>query len=397
LSVVVSAGSPELTFEVDFTNDPTNATRVYSDITADVRQISYTRAGRNNELQRTEPGTLSGVLNNRHGNYDPENTASPYYPGVKRMRWCRVSATWAGVTYRRWTGLIELWSQEWPAFGKDATVTISGVDALKALNLFDLDNKSYASQLTSARVAAILADAGITASTIATGQTTIVASGTFELGSSALSHLQEVEESENGLLFAEGDGSVEFQDRHFRLVNSAVSKGTIGDLAGDIRYSTGQLDLDDASLWNTAVVTPSGGTEETATDAASKLAHYERRLARAILSSSQTEALNAAQYLVQRFADQASRIPAVELIGARDTSKWPVILGAANSDRFAWRRSAPARTILENVYVERVSDVVTPGRDWRVTLQLSPADEQAGWVLGDATFGLIGETTRAIY
>ena len=397
MSLVVGPNSPELLFEVDFDTDPTSTPRTYEDITVDVRQLAYVRSGRSHELQRTEPGTLTAILDNKHGRYDPGNSASPYYPGVKRMRWCRVSAVWAATTYRRWTGLVETWRQEWPSSGKDAIVNISGVDALKALNLFDLDNKSYASQLTSARVSAILTDAGITSSTVATGKSTLAASGTFALGSSALAHLMDVEETENGLLFAEGDGSIVFQDRHYRLVNSGTSKGTIGDLGGDIPYSTGSLDLDDASLWNTAVVTPSGGTEETATDATSKLAHYERRLSRSLLSTSQSEALSCAQFLVQRYADPTSRIPAVELLGARDTTKWPIILAAVNSDRFVWRRSAAARTILQDVFVERVADVVVPGRDWRVTFELSPASDQDGWLAGNATYSLAGTSTRAVY
>lgn len=405
MSVFVAANSPEIIFEVDFTNDPTNATRAYTDVTIDVRQLAYSRSGRNNELQRSEPGTLTGVLNNRHGYYDPSNTASPRYPGVKRMRWCRVSAVWLGVTYRRWTGLIEVWKQEWPASGKDAAVTISGVDALKVLNLFDLDNKSYGSQLTSARVSAVLTDAGITASTVATGASTIAESPPgaptvkFSPGSSALAHLMDVEESENGLLFADGDGKIVFQDRHYRLTTTAskTSQGTIGDLSGDIRYRTGSFDLDDAFLWNTAVVTPQGGTEEVATDAVSKASYFERRLTRSILSSSQTDALNTAQFLVQRYADPSSRIPSVELIGAADTSKWPVILGAVNSNRFKWRRSTTAHTILEEVFVERVGDVVTPGQAWRVMFDLSPAIDQAGWIAGDATYSLAGQTTRAVY
>jgi hypothetical protein len=295
--------------------------------------------------------------------------------------------------------LIETWQQEWASAGKDATATIRGVDALKVLNLFDLDNKSYSSQLTSQRVSAILTDAGITDSTVATGSTTIAASGTFAAGSSALSHLQAVEEAENGLLFAAGDGKIVFEDRQYRLktASSITSQGTIGDiLPGDIPYATASFDLDDAYLWNTAVVTPSGGTEEVWTDAASKTSYFERRLVRSHLSASQTEALNTAQHLVQRYSDSTSRVPNVTVVGRANPVKWPAILGAVNSNRFAWRRSATA-AILTEVFIERVSDVVTPGRDWRVTFDLSPALDQAGWRAGNATYSLAGVSTRAVY
>lgn len=398
MSRPVAADHPEVTFEVDFANDATNATRAWTDVTHHVRSLSYTRAGRNNELGRTEAGTLTAVLDNRAADYDPGNAASPRYPGVRRMRWCRVSATWAGVTYRRWTGLIDAWRQTWPAAGKDATVTVTATDALKVLNLFDLDNLAYPSQLSSVRVSAVLTDVGITPALIAAGKTTVAASGVFGAGSSALAHLIAVEESENGLLFADGEGRIVFQDRHHRLLTSTArtSRGVIGDRPGDIRYRTGTLDLDDAYLWNTVVVTPSGGTEEKATDAASRARHYERRLTRSILSAAQTDALNTAQFLTQRYADPTSRVPSVELVGRLDTSKWPVILAAENSHRFTWRRAAEA-LISQDVFVERVTDNIAPGRGWGVTFDLSPAIDQAGWVAGDATYSLAGTSTRAVY
>jgi hypothetical protein len=295
--------------------------------------------------------------------------------------------------------LIEGWSQEWPAGGLDATASINATDALKPLNLFDLDNRSYGSQTTSARVSAVLTDAGITASVVAGGNTSVAASGTFGPGSSSLAHLMAVEETENGLLFADGDGTIVFQNRQYRLTTatSQTSQGTIGDVVpNDIPYRTAKLDLDDAFLWNTAVVTPSGGTEETATDATSKARHYERRLTRSSLSSSQTDALNTAQFLVQRYGDSSARVPSVEVLGAANPLKWPVILAAVNSHRFRWRRTAAAVNLID-VFIERVGDTVTPGRSWIVKYDLSPALDQAGWLAGNATYSLAGQTTRAVY
>lgn len=389
---------PQLSVEIDFTNNPTNGTRVWTDVTPDVRALSYVRSGRNNELQRTEPGTLDAVLNNRHGNYDPTNTASPYYPGVKRMRWMRVRASWAGVTYPRWQGLIETWQQRWPGFGKDATVAIRATDALKALNLFDLAGLSYGSQTTYNRVSSVLVSAGITSYTVDTSaSSSVVASGAFAEGSSALAHLQDVEETENGLLFAEGDGSIVFQGRYWRAVNSGTPLGTIGDVAGEIRYRDAELVLDDADIWNIISVTPSGGSAQVVTNSASRNAHYARRLNKTSLSASTSEALDRAQYLANRYGDSAPRVPTLELLGAAATSFWPTILSASNSDVFVWRRRATARTIEQNIVIERVADTITPGGDWRVTLQCSPAADTAYWALDDDTYSLLDDTTVLAY
>jgi hypothetical protein len=400
MAVTITSLTPSFTFEVDFTNDPSNGSRVWTDVSQYVRQWSSTRAGRNSELARTEPGTATVLLDNRDGRFDPSNTSSPYYPGVKRMRYCRMSATWLGVTYRRWMGLVELWSQEWPQAGKDATVALTATDNLKVLNQYDLAGKSYSSQLTSARVSAVLTDVGLTSSTIATGESSVGASGTFAAGTTALEHLQATAETENGLFFAEGDGTFVFQNRNYRLTNanSVTSRGTIGDrVTQDIPYLTAKFDLDDAFLYNTVGVTPSGGSEQTASDSVSIASYFARRLTRSSLSTSATDALNTAQYLVQRYADPSSMVPSVEVIGAANTAKWPLILSAVNSERFTFRRGATGNTISTDVFIERVADVVTPGRDWRVKFELSPAIDQSGWVAGDATYSLAGTSTRAVY
>jgi hypothetical protein len=376
---------PEISVEIDFTNNPTNPTRTWTSVTADVRDIAYTRGGRNHELQRTEAGTLTCVLDNRAGDYDPSNTGSPHYPGVKRMRWIRVRARWDEIIYPRWQGLIETWEQEWPSSGKDAIVRVDATDTFKVLNLFDLFGLSYGEQDTGDRVADVLASTGVLSSTIDTGQTTIIPSGTFPEGSLGLSHLLQVEESENGLVFAEADGGITFQNRHYRLLNSATSEDTIGDDTGEIPYRSASANLDDADIYNSVTVTPAGGTPETATDTSSQEAHYTRKLSRDILTSSQTEARSAAEYLVGRYADPSQRIPDVELLGVQD------------SQRYTFKRRADANTISEDVFVERVGDRVTPGTAWDVRLQLSPADSQSSWVLGDATYSVLGSTTRPAY
>lgn len=388
---------PHLRVDIDFTNDPTNATRVWTDVTADVRgDIRLTRGGRNHVLQRSEAGTLSLVLDNRAADYDPTNASSPHYPGVKRRRWMRVRGRIGVTDIPRWKGLIEGIRQHWPGAGHDATVEITASDATKVLALFDLEGLSYSSETTGTRIGHVLDDAGVTAYDLDTGQTTIVAAAAFAQGVSALSHLQQVEESENGILFAAGDGQIIFQDRHYRLLNSGTSLATIGDNDGEIPYREAELDLGDDDLWTIVSVTPDGGSPQTVTDAAAVDAHYETRLSRTILSSSAIEAQSAAEWLLQRFADSSPRVPSVELIGQRDPTTWPTILAAENSDRFTWTRRADAHTLEMDVFVERVADVISLN-DWRVLLDLSPAEDQVGWVLGDPVYGLLGETTVLTY
>ena len=76
----------------------------------DVRSLSI-RRGRSREDQAVQPGSLSLVLENRSGNYDPDNNASPYfwngYSLLTRGMGVRISATWSGTTYVIYRGYLE--------------------------------------------------------------------------------------------------------------------------------------------------------------------------------------------------------------------------------------------------------------------------------------------------
>ncbi len=385
---------PSLEVSIDFTNDPTGSTRTWTDVTTDVRQLSYTRGGRSDALQQTSQGSLSMVLDNLLGNYDPSNTAGVYYPGVKRMRWMRVRAQWAGVTYNRWQGLIGSWAVSWPGPGKDSIVSVTATDSLKVLSLLNLVDAVYAPERTDERFTAVLITAQLPW-TATVGQSRVVL-GT--ISTSGLSHIQDVENTENGRIFADAGGTIVFQDRSYRLTHSATSQGTIGDASGEIPYRDTSYTSDDANIWNEALVTPSGGTAETASDATSEGHYFTRTLSRSLLTSDQAEALDAAQYLVATYKDPAPKLPALTLLPARSTSAWPIVLGAANSQRFTFRRRPSyGGTINADGFVEQVADTVTPGAGWDVTLQLAPAVDQSFWMLGDASFGLLGKTTVLIY
>jgi hypothetical protein len=387
VSVYVARNSPELLVEIDFTNPPTNATRVWTDVSAYVRQINYTSDGRDNELTRTSPGTLSALFDNRDGRFDSTNTASPYYPKVKRKRFLRVSAVWSGTRYSRWTGLIDTWRQQWPSAGRDATADITATSTFATLNLLPLDGESVGSDLTGHRVITVLTGA------------TLPAAGPFPTGTNTLQHLLDVEATENGRVFTDPDGLIAFQDRHHRLLDatSTTAQATIGDQFGEIPYQTGELDLDESDLFNVAAVTPVGGTPQVWSDADSIEEHYERRIDVNSLSNSASEALASAQYLVGRYKDTGPRITTLPLLVSTAPAFWPTVLATTISYRYTWKRRASAHTISQDVFVERVSESVAPGNGWLVSFQLSPAVDQAAWVAGVVGFSEAGVTTRATY
>ncbi len=92
-----------LIVEAAFGNGPLDASPTWTDITDDVRGFLTSR-GRNHELRRFEAGTIDMILDNRHGNYNPHNTAGSYSPNVKPAVPIRIRAWWNEVYYRSPTG-----------------------------------------------------------------------------------------------------------------------------------------------------------------------------------------------------------------------------------------------------------------------------------------------------
>ena len=401
--VVLHPNLPDIEVAVAFGNNPTDSPLTWTDVTPYVRGLEY-RRGRQSELARSEAGEAVIALDNRDGRFTPTNTASPYTPNVVPMVPVRIRARWSGVVYDRFVGYAESWTPTWPGDGLDAVVELEAVDAIAVLNLYDLGGKSYAAALTGTRFSAVLTDCGLTggAVSLGTGQSTIIASGTLTTGTGALSHLQSCEETENGTFYPSRGGTLVLEDRHHRIKNETASQGTIGDGAGEIPYRELTAAYDAYQLWNECKMTPDGGTVETAVDTSSTAKYFKRTLDRALLISSQSEALSAAQWNLARYKDPALRTPSVTILGAANAATaWPVVLTVDISDRVTRKRRPPGGgTISDDQHVEAVAERVSldrGGPSWDTTWTLSPATSEAFWILGNAQNSLLGQTTRLGY
>lgn len=383
---------PLLSVQVDVTTLPTTATRTWTDITSQIRQLTYTRSGRSDERVRTETGTLTAVCNDRG------NAITGL--GIRKAGWIRVRSQWASVTYNRWQGIFESLPRQWPQAGHDATIELHAADVLKVFNLYDLAGGTFAAQRNDQRVAAISALAMVGTLSIDTGTDAADAVVTpFASGSNALSELLAIEGSENGLLVAEPTGQLSFQGRHWRMLNSATASLTFGESAGQVPYRDSVVrENDDTRLANSVSVTTADGSQTAqAASASSQGTYFVRPLNVTLLTSSAAVATDAANYLLNRYKDPSPRIPSltVDLASVGTTLK-PTVLALTNSSRANWSRNA-VTPITDPIYVEKVTETIAPGVGWEIDYGCSPATDEAGWVLGDAVLGVLDSTTRLSY
>lgn len=613
---------PAVSIEADVTTLPTAPTRVWTDITQQVRSVTFTRSGRNDEFQRTNPGAATFGCNNRS---DALTSL-----GIGKSQWIRIRASAGGTTYPLWQGIIESLTRQWPSAGKDATMTISAVDPLKLLRMFDLNGTTFPQQRCDQRISHILslvgipmgyantvlasapslywrlgdtvgsgtaadasgnsrpgtAGAGITFgvsgalgssgdndtaalftgtstgeitssyapfvsgsqrtfmgwanqsalagnqalftgsggtcpilyqgsgnfafhaevtssaqltwagysttgqwfhwaltyndSTLAAelflngvsqGQQTLPAGegysspgdfgcgggnvgwpydgymqdvavfesiltagaiqgiykarlvppGTIDTdtdtidavttpltsGTDALSTALDIEASENGLLIADATGTISFQGRHWRILNSAAAVATFTDDGTGIPYKDDATYVDDDSRQATVVnVTPYNASDAITvsdqTEAAAFFPRFNPTIDRQLLSSDVGLALACAQYLLNTYKNPAPRLPQVVCdlggVARHSAALLAKILAAANSQRFTWKRAA-ATPISVDGYVESINHTIalSPGPSWKVTLQMSPVSQSGGWILGDSVNGVLGSTTVLNY
>jgi hypothetical protein len=116
------------TLQVDVKWDGTN----WVDITADIRFLSCSSPRRSGTGLVFQPGSFSMTLDDRLRKYDPSYTSGTYYPNIKPGKQVRVRVTPpSGSATPIWgVGFIDRFTYDYNESNKDATCTVTCVDAL---------------------------------------------------------------------------------------------------------------------------------------------------------------------------------------------------------------------------------------------------------------------------
>lgn len=390
---------PTFTVRVAFGSAPLASSPSWDDITSDVREI-HIRRGRSHELDQIACGTAKIVLNDANGDYTPDDSGGSYYPNVVVVKRVNIRATYGGSTYDRYTGYSDDWLPSYlqkPNYGPISV--LSCMDLFENLQLFPLDGGSYSQELSGTRIGNILDSFSFPAGTrvLDTGQSQMQATGTID-AVDALSHALKVAESEVGLFIIRGDGYALFEDRHHRFKGAHISsQGTFGGGGGN-KYQDIDIVYDKTFLYNYASITRTGGTEQTAQDATSITNFLKRKLSKSgLLNISDAEMLSYAQYLVQRYKDQKPRVRSITIQPESDpTNLWPLVMTLDISDRITIVNSA--RGINQDFFIEGIQeDYNFMTGIYTVKYELSDADTVQYWVLGEAGFSELDETTRLAF
>jgi hypothetical protein len=278
-----------------------------------------TRRGRNAEADQFQTGTCTLRIVDQTGDFNPMNTASPYYGLLDPMRKVEISATHLGITYPIFSGFITSYDTLTPQEASVDVVytTITAVDAFRLLQNAQITTVAgtSAGQLSGARINNLLDQVSWPASMrdVDPGLTTMQADpGTQR---TALAACQVVSTSEYGAFYVDASGSFVFQDR--ALTSSSIG-GTATVFSDDgspgLNYFDAQWVLNDVLIYNQANITRSGGAVQQSSNAASIAKYFLHSYTQTnLLMETDAVALDYAQAYVASRAETTVRCDALTL------------------------------------------------------------------------------------
>jgi hypothetical protein len=292
-----------------------SAIPVIVDVSTSTTNIS-TRRGRNLLQDQYESGQATIRVVDPNGDFNPQNTSSPYYGLLQPLRKIQASAIYGGVTYGLFGGYITEYRYTYPTGQELGYVTFICYDAFRLMYNSNVTTVTggTAGQTTAQRVQSILSMIAWPPAftSIGTGATTCVADpGTTR---TVLEAIQTAEFTEQGAFYINENGVATFKGRQFVVDAQAASPTVFNQTGTGINYAGITFALDDKTIVNKATVTRIGGTAQTYSDATSIAQYFTRSItATDMLMQTDANALSLATAYVDSRKETSIRIETITL------------------------------------------------------------------------------------
>jgi hypothetical protein len=375
------------------TNVLGDAAALIVDVSNLIDSVSTMR-GRNAQADVFQTGSLTLRIVDQNGDFNPQNTNGPYTGLLQPMRKVAISGTYAGITYPMFSGFITSYTTTTPKdVGEVVYTTITAVDAFRLANNAQIATVAgtSAGQFSGARINNLLDAIAWPSSMrdIDAGLTTLqVDPGTAR---TALGAMQTVTLSEYGALYVDAIGQFVFQDRTVTSTSVNATPVLFNDNGSDIAYFNAVWRLDDTQVYNSAQITATGLTTQSASNQASIdkyfLHSYNQQ---GLLMQTNAEALNYAQAYVASRQETSIRCDAIEL-NLYQYATDPGPIAALDLDFFdpvtITTTQPGGSSLVKTLQVFGVAHNVTPN-SWRTTFTtLEPIIDS--FILNSELYGIL--------
>lgn len=354
------------------------------DVTQYVRSVSVSR-GRSRLIDRTQAGQATIVLDNRARLFDPTagTAISPYASSIVPRKNVTVTVNEQPI----FTGLVDDWNIDY-TLDKDSTTTAVCVDGFAQLAQNVIGTATRTSQLSSARVDAILTEADWPTGkrAISTGVVTLQAD-TPAANTNALEYLNTITDTEFGAFFIDRAGNADFNDR--TTIQNFSTTTLLGGTG--IPISSIGIDYGSEQLYNDVTLTRLNGGTVNRTDTTSRtaygLADYSRT---GLLFNSDTDTGILADYLLALYKNPTFRISEVSVVmDGLGTAQHATIanLDVTSPVQVTFTPTVGS-AISQFATIDRIAHSITPGQHV-VTLSMSQA--QPSFILDSSQFGQLDD------
>jgi hypothetical protein len=417
-------GTPHLGVSIDFANGPAFGNPlilddpstplgvgILADAPADVVDVSdialrvSIRRGRNRVLNSFEAGTATVVLEDENGDYNPQNTSSPYYGKLLPLRKIRIWADYddGGGTdrYYLYSGYIVSFDNTF-RLGNDevSTVTFQCVDAFRLLQNVQISSVagSSAGETTGARIENLLdlASFPVSQRLIDVGDTTVQADpGTSR---SLLAACQNIEQTELGGFFIDDEGNAVFLSRSTVSLKADETPLLFNDDGTNISYQSIDFAYDDTQIFNDITVTRLGGTAQNVQSTSSIETYFIHSGSRSdLLMQTDAEALDQASMLLNARENALLRIDSIGL-NLMDSTASNRIVAGLESDLFTLinvtKTGQASSTFTLELFVQGIQHDITPNT-WTTRFLTAEPIIQA-FILDSAIQGLLDGTVGVL-